>query len=518
MTCLLGLDVGTSGAKALLTDAVGRVLATASESYPLHTPRPLWTEQDPEAWWEASATAIRHVLSEGGISPGDVSGVGLTGQMHGLVLLDSRGAVVRPAILWNDQRTAQQCRTITERVGLERLLQLTGNPVLPGFTAPKIAWVAENEPEAFSRSQCVLLPKDYVRYRLTGELRSDVSDASGTSLFDVAHRRWSPEMLDAVGVPAGWMPEVVESAETGGSVSAAGAGATGLLEGTLLAGGAGDQAAGAVGVGAVAPGTGSVSVGTSGVVFAPTGEYHADPEGRLHAFCHAAPGRWHLMGVMLSAAGSLQWYHDLRERRGSGHGPGSAPGSGPGDDSFDLLLEEASRVAPGCEGLLFLPYLTGERTPHADPLARGAFVGLTLRHQMEHMTRAVLEGVGFGLRDSLELIRQSGETPGRARLTGGGARSPIWRQILADILGVALEVPENTEGAAFGAALLGGVASGVFESVDSAVEKTVRVSETVAPGPERSAYEDLYQVYRGLYPSLSSTFEALGQDASGTEL
>ena len=501
MTCLLGLDVGTSGAKALLIGPLGQVLATATESYPLHTPHPLWTEQDPEAWWEACAKAIRRVLDDGKVQPGDVEGIGLTGQMHGLVLLDAAGNVVRPAILWNDQRTADQCRAITQRVGAERILQLTGNPVLPGFTAPKIAWVAENEPEAFGRSRHLLLPKDYVRYRLTGEILSDVSDASGTSLFDVAHRRWSPEMVEAVGVPRDWLPETHESPEGSARVSAGGAAATGLQEGTVVAAGAGDQAAGALGVGAIGVGTGSVSVGTSGVVFAPTREYRSDPAGRLHAFCHAAPGRWHLMGVMLSAAGSLQWYHDLRE-----------------GDTFDALLEEAAGVKPGCEGLLFLPYLTGERTPHADPLARGAFVGLTIRHRWDHMTRAVLEGVAFGLRDSLELIRAAGDTPARARLTGGGARSPLWRQILADILGLGLEVPENSEGAAFGAALLAGVASGVFANVDEAAEKTVRISETVGPGPERSVYEDLYQVYRGLYPALRQTFLALGQGDHASEV
>ena len=426
----------------------------------------------------------------------------MTGQMHGLVLLDRAGEVLRPAILWNDQRTAAQCASITETVGADRVLQITGNPVLPGFTAPKIVWVREHEPEVYARVAHFLLPKDYVRYRLTGALVCDVSDASGTSVFDVGRRTWSDEMLSALRIPREWVPEVTESPVVSARINAEGARLSGLREGTPVVSGAGDNAAAAVGTGIIRPGIISASLGTSGVVFAPLESYQPEPAGRLHAFCHAVPGQWHLMGVMLSAAGSLRWYRDAI----------SAAASSP---TFDELVTEAGTVPPGAEGLLFLPYLSGERTPHPDPDARGAFVGLSLRHGRGHLTRAVLEGVAFGLKDSVELMKPLGLSVDRVRIAGGGTRSPVWRQILADILASELATTDATEGAAYGAALLGGVGAGVFESVEAASDRAVREVERVLPGANVSRYAEIYPRYRALYPALAPEFHALARLSEG---
>jgi len=449
-TYLLGIDVGTTGSKALLVGADGSVKASATTEYPMYTPQPLWAEQNPADWWTATVTSIRHVLHESGVEAGQVAGVGLTGQMHGLVMLDARGEVLRPCIMWNDQRTAAQCAAITQKVGAENVLRLTGNPVLPGFTAPKIAWVREQEPEVYGRVAKVLLPKDYARYCLTGGFFSEVSDASGTSLFDVGKRQWSDEMLRALDLPHQWLPEVTESPVVSAYVSARAANETGLLEGTPVVGGGGDQAAQAVGTGIIAEGVVSATLGTSGVVFAASDTYRMEPEGRLHAFCHAVPGKWHLMGVMLSAAGSFRWYRDVLgdlER---------VQAEESGRDAYDLLTEAAAKVSPGCEGLLFLPYLTGERTPYPDPNARGVFFGLTLRHDKPYLTRAVLEGVTYGLRDSLELMYALGLSVEQVRASGGGARSPLWRQMLADVFDTEIVTVNVTEGAAYGAALLAG--------------------------------------------------------------
>jgi xylulokinase len=436
----------------------GEVLARAERGYPLSTPRPGWAEQDPESWWEASQAALAELGAEG-------APVGLSGQMHGLVVLDGGGRVLRPAILWNDQRTAEECREIEDRVGLERLIELTGNRALTGFTAPKLLWLRRHEPEMFARIRHVLLPKDYVRLRLTGEHAIDVADASGTLLLDVRRRRWSEDMLDALELPAEWLPPVAESTEIAG---------------------AGDQAAGALGVGVAGPGPLSIVLGTSGVVFAALPSYAPEPHARLHVFCHAVPGTWHAMGVMLSAAGSLGW---LRGRVLGG--------------SLDELLEAAETWPPGSEGLLFQPYLAGERTPHADPEARGAFVGLSLRHDRGALTRAVLEGVAYGLRDSLELVRTLGVTVETGRVSGGGARSRLWLRILASVLDLPLERTVVEEGAAFGAALLSGVARGVFADAAEAVAACVRVTDVVEPEPEwRETYAEGYARYAELYPAL----------------
>jgi xylulokinase len=504
-TYLLGIDVGTTGSKAILIGADGTVKASATTEYPMFTPQPLWAEQDPTEWWAATVTSIQQVLAKSGAKPAQVAGVGLTGQMHGLVLLDAQGEVLRPCIMWNDQRTAAQCAAITQKVGAAKVLQLTGNPVLPGFTAPKIVWVREHEPEVYRRVAKVLLPKDYARYRLTQGFFSEVSDASGTSMFDVGKRQWSAEMLKALDVPREWLPEVTESPVASAKVSARAAGETGLLEGTPVVGGGGDQAAQAVGTGIIVEGVVSATIGTSGVVFAASDTYRVEPEGRLHAFCHAVPGMWHLMGVMLSAGGSFRWYRDaLGELE-------RAQAKESGRDPYDLLTEAAAEVPPGCEGLLFLPYLTGERTPYPDPNARGVFFGLTLRHGKPHLTRAVLEGVTYGLLDSLELMRALGLSIEQVRASGGGARSPLWGQILADVFNTEIVTVNVTEGAAYGAALLAGVGAEVYDSVTGACDTAIRLTGRTSPGPAARVYADYYPRYRALYPALASEFEALAQ-------
>jgi xylulokinase len=459
VTALVGLDVGTTGVKALALSPKGEVVGRAEEEYPLSTPRPGWAEQDPEDWVRGAERALRRLGVES-------ERVGLSGQMHGLVALDSEQRVLRPAILWNDGRTAAECAEIEERLGLARLIELTGNRALPGFTAPKLLWLRRHEPDVYDRIACVLLPKDYVRLKLFEELATDVADASGTLLFDVANRRWSEEVLAALELPPEWLPPVRESTEVAG---------------------AGDQAAGALGVGVHSPGPASVVLGTSGVVLAPLDAFAPDPEGRAHVFCHAVPGTWHAMGVMLSAAGSLDWF-----RRAL------APEAG-----YDRLDAEAESWEPGAEGLLFAPYLAGERTPHADPDARGAFVGLSLRHDRGALVRAVLEGVAYGLRDSLELLRGLGCTVEAGRVSGGGARSPLWVKIVASVLGIPLQRTAAEEGAAFGAALLAGVASGVFRDVREAVDACVHVRGEVEPDPEwERVYADGYERFRALYPAL----------------
>jgi len=488
MSYFLGIDASTTGVKALLIDERGTVTGTATTEIPLSTPQPLWSEQDPADWWTGSVESIRQVLRDTDISGNQIAAVGLTGQMHGLTLLDQSGQVLRPAMLWNDQRTGAQCDDIRERLGKQRLIALTGNDALTGFTAPKILWVREHEPEIFAQARHILLPKDYVRFKLTGDYATDKAGAAGTLLLDVKNRDWSAEVLGALEIPADWLPPTHEGPEVTGHISGEAAAVTGLQAGTPVVGGGGDQAAQAVGVGAVAPGIIALTLGTSGVVFASAAEPFIEPEGRLHAFCHAVPNRWHMMGVMLSAAGSLRWYRDTFR---------------PGLD-YDALLAPAADVPPGSEGLLFLPYLTGERTPHPDPLARGAFAGLTVRHTQPHVTRAVLEGISFGLRDSFELLRSSGLTDiKQVRISGGGAKSPLWRQMLADVLNVELVTVNTTEGAAYGAALLAGVGAGAWADVDAACEICVKLTGSTAPQSEAvTAYEPVYAQYRELYPSL----------------
>jgi xylulokinase len=461
VTALVGLDIGTTGVKALaLSRDDGEVLGRAEEEYPLSVPRPGWAEQQPEDWARAAASALEQLGARDG------GRIGLAGQMHGLVVLDGHRRVLRPAILWNDQRTGAECAEIEERIGLQRLIELTGNRALPGFTAPKLLWLRRHEPDVYGRIAHVLLPKDYVRLRLFGELATDAADASGTLLFDVGARRWSEEVLGALEIPPEWLPPVLESTE---------------------AGSAGDQAAGAVGVGVYHPGPVSVVLGTSGVILAPLSAFAPDPQGRAHVFCHAAPQTWHAMGVMLSAAGSLRWFRETLAAT----------------EQYEHLDEEAAAWRPGAEGLVFLPYLAGERTPHADPAARGAFTGLSLRHDRGALVRAVLEGVAYGLRDSLELLRELGCATDVGRVSGGGARSELWLRIVASVLGLPLQRTAVEEGAAYGAALLAGVADGGFRDVDEAVGRCVRVRDEVEPDPEwERVYADGFERFRLLYPVL----------------
>ena len=496
MTLLLGIDLSTTGAKALLIDPDGRVVGSATTPLSLSSPHPLWSEQEPREWWEATANSIAQVLKEANAAGADIAAIGLTGQMHGLVVLDSDLEVLRPAILWNDQRCGAECDEIRARVSLERLVQITGNDALTGFTAPKILWLETNEPEIYRRIRHVLLPKDYIRFKLTGALAMDKADGSGTMLFDLRKRAWSPDILEALHIPAQWLPPTFEGHETTSAVSREVADLTGLRAGTPVVAGGGDQSAQAVGVGVVRPGTIAVTLGTSGVVFAATEAPLIEPSGRLHAFCHAVAGRWHLMGVMLSAAGSLQWYHDKFAH----------------DRSFAELVAEASAAPPGSDGLLFLPYLSGERTPHPDPLARGAWIGLTARHGPAHLTRSILEGVAFGLKDIFCLMSDAGlASVDQIRLSGGGAKSALWRQILADVFAAELVTVNTTEGAAFGAALLAGVGAGVWCSVDEACAQTVFVNESIVPNAHAvETYRAMYQHYGSLYPALKHTFHELG--------
>ena len=491
MGVVLGIDVSTTATKAIVIDASGRVLGMASSEYPFEQPHPLWSEQHPRLWWNGTVESIAGALSAAGVTGDDVAAVGLTGQMHGLVLLDVDGDVIRPAILWNDQRTAAECDAIRAALGPEHLVEITGNDALTGFTAPKLLWVRDHEPDAWARVAHVLLPKDYVRYRLTGVFALDKADGAGTILFDLAARDWSGEVLDALGIDPAWMPPTHEGPEVTGTVTPSAAAATGLRPGTPVVAGGGDQAANAVGVGAVVPGRVALSLGTSGVVFATTDRPIFDAAGRVHAFCHAVPGRWNLMSVMLSAAGGLRWLRDA-----------IAPG-----EPFDRLVAAAGSVPAASDGLLFLPYLTGERCPYPDPLARGAFVGLTLAHDMRHMTRAVLEGVAFGLRDGLDLMVGAGmPVPAQVRASGGGTASALWCQILADVLEADIVLPATTEGAAYGAALLAAVGSGWFASVEEAADAVVLTTLAASPGQDVPRYAEAHARYRSLYPALAPLY------------
>ncbi|MGH2462517.1 MAG: xylulokinase, partial [Candidatus Limnocylindria bacterium] len=480
MSHVLGIDVSTTATKAILVDEAGVVRGIGVEEYEFRTPRPLWSEQDPHAWWVATVAAIRSVLASTGVAANDVAAVGLSGQMHGAVLLGSDDQVLRPAILWNDQRTGAECDAIRRAVGLERLIQITGNDALPGFTAPKLLWVRTHEPEVWDRIAHLLLPKDYVRLQLTGMHAVDKADAAGTLLLDLAARDWSSEVLAALDIPDRWLPTAFEGPEVTGVIMPEAAAGTGLLAGTPVVAGGGDQAANAVGVGAVAPGTMAISLGTSGVVFATTERPVPERQGRVHAFCHAVPGRWHMMSVMLSAAGSLRWARDAL-----------APGM-----EYEELLGGASDVPPGSDGLWFLPYLSGERSPHPDPLARGAFVGLTLAHERRHLVRAVLEGVAYGLRDGLDLMLGAGvPPPEQIRASGGGTVSALWLQILADVLGAEMATVNTTEGAAYGAAVLAAVGAGWQPRVEDACAAWVKTRPAATPGPDAAAYAEGHRVY-----------------------
>ncbi|MGA8270603.1 MAG: xylulokinase [Candidatus Sulfotelmatobacter sp.] len=493
---LLGIDVGTGGTRALVIDEVGRVVSTATEDHrPFASPQIGWAEQDPSDWWRACGAAVRNALAKSQLGGDQIACVGLSGQMHGAVLLDESARVVRPALIWCDVRTEKQSEELTARIGLERLIQLTCNPALTNFTLTKCLWVRENEPENWRRVRSLMLPKDYVRFELTGERATDVADASGTLLLDVVHRRWSKEMLELVQIDESMLPKLYESPEVCGKISVAGAAATGLQSGTPVVAGAGDQAAGSIGMGVVSTGTVSATIGTSGVVLAATDSPALDPGGRLHTFCHGVPGRWLVMGVTQAAGLSLRWF---RDQFGACNGH---------RDSYETLTAEAANAPSGSDGLLWAPYLMGERTPYLDPAARGTLVGLTASHTRAHVIRAIMEGVTFSLRDTFTIFQQIKVPVKTIRLGGGGARSALWRQIQADTYGQRVETVAAEEGAAYGAAILAGVGVKVWPSVDAACSSVVRIAGDVNPNSENSqAMGKAYAAYRRVYPAMKSIF------------
>ena len=492
---VLGIDIGTGGARVLVVNQdTGEVVRIASSDYPSSTPNAGWSEQNPDDWWRSCCSAIQQALAGQDISGESIAAIGLSGQMHGLVLLDEHSSVLRPAIIWNDQRTAEQCEQIHEIIGRDRLIEITGKPAMTSFTAPKILWMRQHESQVFVRTRQILLPKDSVRFQLTGTYAMDASDASGTSLLDLETRDWSDEILQKLEIDRNLLPEVCESQDIAGTVSARAASMTGLRPGTPVVAGAGDQAAGGIGCGIGNESVASLNLGTSGVVFADRNTRPHDPTGALHGYCHAVAGAWHVMGVMLSAGGSLKWYRDTFE--------------GPDAAAYDRILEGARTVTPGCNGLCFLPYLTGERTPHADPKARGAFVGMTNQHERSHFARAVLEGVLFGLKDGLDLIRSSGQSITSIRMTGGGARSSFWRQMAADIFNLPVSTVNVTDGSAYGAALLAMVGSGRFPDVRNAMKAFIHESAALEPSHDARLYDDLHDRWRTVYPALAPIFHA----------
>src|SRR3954470_7399577 len=505
MSIYLGIDIGTSGTKTLAINDRGKILAHAMATYPCYHPKPLWSEQDPEDWWQATVKTVRAVVKKAKLKPADVRAIGLSGQMHGSVFLDKNNRVVRRALLWNDQRTAAECEEIERRAGgRKKLIEMVANPALTGFTAPKILWLRNNEPKNFDKTVKVLLPKDEIRRRLTGEFAAEVSDASGMLLLDVVHRRWSKELLSNLELDARLLAPCYESDEVTGRLSADVAKLLGLSADCMVVGGAGDCAAGAVGNGIVRPGVLSTSIGTSGVVFVHSETPQVDPQGRVHTFCHAVKGKWHMMGVTLAAGGSLQWFRnavcktlmtEAKKRK---------------IDAYDVLTEEAAVTPPGAEGLLFLPYLAGERTPHADPNARGAFVGLTMAHTRGHMTRAIMEGVTYSLRDCLEIIEERGVSVKQVRASGGGAKSPFWRQMQADVFGKTVVTMAADEGPGYGVALLAAVGAGEFKDVPEACEATVKTTRQTKPiAAARKVYDKGFPVYQGLYRSLQEEFKKI---------
>jgi len=507
MSVYLGIDVGTSGTKTLAMREDGKVLASATKEYPLASPKLGWSEQNPEDWWQATLKTVRRVLNDGNIKPAAVAGIGLSGQMHGSVFLDKNHKVIRPAVLWNDQRTADECDEIESLAGgRKKLIHMVANPALTGFTAPKILWLRNHEPRNYARTVQVLLPKDYVRYRLTGEFATEVSDASGTLLLDVKLRRWSKPLLDILDIDPSLLPQVYESEEVSGRLTGMSARLLGLSSGVAVVGGGGDQAAGAVGNGIVRGGVISATMGTSGVVFAHSDEVQIDPDGRVHTFCHAVREKWHVMGVVLSAGGSLQWYRNHMGQREI------AASKRKKVDPYELITAQAAEAPAGCEGLYFLPYLTGERTPHADPCARGAWIGLTRRHGRAHLIRSIMEGATYALRDSLKIIKGMNIPIREIRLSGGGARSSFWRQMQADIFGKKVVTINAEEGPAYGVALLAAAGTGAYKNVVEACSATVRVvSSTATNRAAKRVYDKAYPIYGRLYQSLREDFRSIAK-------
>jgi xylulokinase len=505
MSVYLGIDIGTSGTKTLAVREDGCILASSTIDYPLYSPKPGWSEQDPNDWWQATVAGVQQVLAKGKIKPADVKGIGLSGQMHGSVFLDKSHDVIRPALLWNDQRTAAECQEIEAKAGgRPALIKLVANPALTGFTAPKVLWLRNHEPQHYERLVQVLLPKDYVRFRLTGEFATEVSDASGTLLLDVAKRNWSGALLQKLDIDPALLPNVYESEEVSGHLTEATGKLLGLPSGIPVVGGGGDQAAGAVGNGIVQTGVISATMGTSGVVFAHSDEVQIDPQGRVHTFCHAVRGKWHVMGVVLSAGGSLQWY------RNQFADAEAAVAKALDVDTYEVVTQEAAKAPAGCEGLYFLPYLTGERTPHADPHCRGAWIGLSLRHGRPHLIRSVMEGATYAMRDSLEIIRDMNIPLDEIRLSGGGARSEFWRQLQADVYGQDVFTINAEEGPAYGVALLAMAGTGKYADVVEACTAAIEVvSQTPAKPEARRRYGELYPMYGRLYRSLKDDFRAI---------
>lgn len=505
MSHFIGIDIGTSGARALLCDDSGSIVATATSNYPVYNPRPGWSEQESEDWWQATVKVVRTVLSDSGLSARQVKGVGLSGQMHGSVFLDRQNKVLRKPILWNDQRSFYECAEIIEAAGSrDKLLSLVSNPPFPGFTAPKILWFRKNEPELYRKCSKILLPKDYIRFRMTGDYATDLSDASGMLLVDVKRRRWSEELLKVLNIPREMLPSLYESEDVTGAIARSAADELGLAPGTPVVAGAGDQAAGAIGTGVVRRGVVTSTIGTSGVLFAYSDILPKDSQGRLHAFCHAVRGRWHSMGAVLCAGGSLSWYCDVFARNES------KVAECPDSDVYKLLSEQAETAPSGSEGLLFLPYLTGERIPHDDPHARGAWIGITPRHSRKHFVRSIMEGTVYAMRDSLEIMRGIKIPIEEIRLCGGGAKSPLWRRIQADVYGQPVYTLNIEEGPAFGVALLAAVSAGAFDTIQDACDSTIKVISQTDPTPENvNIYEEFYPVFKSLYKSLKADFKKI---------
>lgn len=502
MNYLLGIDIGTSGTKTVLFDTSGKSIASATEEYSLYQPEIGWAEQEPEDWWNAVCITSKKVIAKSGVDPADIKGIGLSGQMHGLVIMDENDRVLRKSIIWCDQRTKAECREITEKVGAERLIEITANPALTGFTASKILWVRNNEPEVYSKIRRILLPKDYIRFMLTGQYATEVSDASGMQLLDIKNRCWSEEVLEKLEIPVEWLGRMYESCENTGTVTDRASKLTGMAAGTIVAGGAGDQAAGAVGNGIVKKGIISSTIGTSGVVFAHMDEVQIDKKGRVHTFCHAVPGCWHVMGVTQGAGLSLKWFRDnfcIEEMRTAELME---------KDPYILMDDEASRVDAGSEGVIYLPYLMGERTPHLDPDAKGVFFGISAAHGKQHLLRAVLEGVVYSLRDCMEIIKEMGIDASQVRASGGGGKSPLWRQMQADMFDTEICTINSSEGPALGVAILAGVASGIYEDVAGACEKIISVKTTLKPDARNNEiYNKFYGIYKNLYVKLEEEYK-----------
>jgi xylulokinase len=501
---MLGLDIGTSGVKGILIDEKGEMIAVTTANYPLSTPKPNWVEQDPADWWNATVDVIKKITSHPEVSPQRIAGVGLSGQMHSLILLGKNDSVLRPAILWSDTRTDEECMEINQSIGLDVLRRSVANPAIEGFTLPKILWVRKHEPGVFGKIYKVLLPKDYIRFKLTGEFAMEVSDASGTLMYDVWNRKWSNEILKKVSIPVSWLPPVSESVDICGRISREVSQLTGLPIGLPVVGGGADNTCGAVGTGVINQGQVLASIGTSGVVFAPTRTVKVEEAMRVHTFCHSVPRRWYVMGVMLMAGGALRWYKDtfaqaeIEKARSLNR------------DVYDLIGADAENIQPGSEGLFFQPYLAGERTPHRSASVRAAFIGATMRHTKNHFSRAVFEGITFGMRDSLEIIRSLGIDISQIRLTGGGAKSKFWRQLQANIYGTEVALVNTTEGPAFGAALLAGAGTGVFSSIEEAVDQTIRVIERIEPDLTLvKRYEEYYRIYSKIFPNLQDSYTAI---------